>query len=213
MTKIIILKSTHPEEYPDLELECKVIPNAEIGAYIESIPEERKFTAYKSAPVEARKGVVGEKIVSTLKVMIDGREYVLSEETSTVKERTYLSGEKEITEPDVIVTNVCSTSKEQYVVKHQKFTGTYYSLTEEEQLRYSHISTRPLFMPEYDSRAFAQVSEPVVIITAWGSEAICLPGSYIVTYDAASSDYNTVEQGAFKSTYTIESPRTPKLVR
>ena len=125
MTKKIILKSTHPEEYPDLEIECKVIPNAEIGAYVASIPEERKFTAYKSAPVEARRGVVGEKIVTTLKVMLAGKEYILKEETGIVKERTYQSEEKEITEPDVVVTNVSSTSSEEYIVKHEKFTKTY----------------------------------------------------------------------------------------
>jgi len=221
-TKKIILKSTHPEEYPDLTLECKVIPNAEIGEYIKSIPEERKFTAYKSKPVEARPGKVGEKVTSTLKTIINGREYILSEETSSVKERMYT--EKEIREdgsieektsmkPDMVITNVCSTSNEQYVTKYQKFIETYYPLTEEEQLSYSHISRRALFMPLCDLREFAQVSEPVIIITAWGSEAVCLPGSYIVTYSAEQSDYNTVEKGAFESTYTIESTTAKKLTR
>ncbi len=208
MTKKIILKSTHPEEYPDLEIECKVIPNAEIGAYVASIPEERKFTAYKSAPVEARRGVVGEKIVTTLKVMLAGKEYILKEETGIVKERTYQSEEKEITEPDVVVTNVSSTSSEEYIVKHEKFTKTYSPIGYSESLPGS-----LLFKPAYDPRAFAQVTEPVIIVTLWGSEAICLPGSYIVTYDAASSDYNTVEAGAFKSTYTVESTPAKKRIR
>ena len=48
------------------------------------------------------------------------------------------------------------------------------------------------FTPIYDSRLLTQVDEDIIIITAWGP-AICLKGSYIVTYNANENDYNTLE--------------------
>ena len=39
MKEKIILKSTNPELYPDLEIECIVLQNNEIGAYLDTIPE------------------------------------------------------------------------------------------------------------------------------------------------------------------------------
>ena len=203
MKEKIILKSSHPEEYPDLAVECKVIPNDKIGEYLETIPEEKKFYAYKTALVQARKGIVGEVIKTTLKTVVDGREYILAEEENTVRERTYKkqttlrSGEvveQEITEPDVVVTNYHSTSNEEYVVKHEKFMKTY-------TYEYNHGFK---FAPVKDTRLLSQVDENVIIMTSWGAPAVCLAGSYIVTYDALSNDYNTIEAGAFNSTYVKE---------
>ena len=203
MKEKVVLKSTHPEEYPDLVVECRVIPNDQIGAYLASIPEDRKFYAYKSAPVKARKGKVGESIKSTLTTVVNGREYVLFEEENCVNERTYTKKvgekEKEITASDVVITNYKSTSNEEYVIRHEKFMDTY-ELIEEDK-----------FMPKYDSRLLTKVDENVIIITLWGSKAVCLAGSYIVTYNASKSDYNVIEEGAFKSTYTRENQ--PKKVK
>ena len=42
-------------------------------------------------------------------------------------------------------------------------------------------------------------------MTLWGEPALCLAGSYIVTYNADERDYNTVEKAAFESTYKPES--------
>ena len=53
MKEKIVLKNAHPEEYPDLVIECRVIPNDKIGEYLESIPNNKKFYAYKSASVKA----------------------------------------------------------------------------------------------------------------------------------------------------------------
>ena len=49
-------------------------------------------------------------------------------------------------------------------------------------------------------------------MTLWGSEAICLKGSYIVVYNASENDYNTLERGARESTYTVTpyEPQEPK---
>ena len=62
MKEKIILKSTNPELYPDLEIECRVLQNDEIGAYLDTIPEERKFYASKYARVKARMGHKGELV-------------------------------------------------------------------------------------------------------------------------------------------------------
>lgn len=197
MKEKIILKSTHPEEYPDLVIECRVIPNDKIGEYLEGIPETKKFYAFKSESVKARRGKPGESIETVLKTIVDGKEYIISEETTVVSERPYNGG----TAPDVVVTNDRSTSNEEYVVKMQKFADSYDIDISGEDVRY---------IPKYDSRLLTEVDENVIIMTAWGSPALCLAGGYIVTYDAASCDYNTLERGAFKSTYTREDQKTKK---
>lgn len=43
MKEKIILKSTNPELYQDLEIECRVLQNDEIGAYLDMIPEKKNF--------------------------------------------------------------------------------------------------------------------------------------------------------------------------
>lgn len=200
MKEKIVLKSAHPEEYPDLVIECRVIPNDKIGEYLESIPDSKKFYAFKSKSVKARRGTVGENIHTVLKTTIDGREYILGEETTTVQERPF----GDTTAPDMVVTNDRSTSNEEYVVKAQKFADSYDVVEEDGEVRY---------VPKYDSRLLTQVDENVIIITAWGSPAICLAGGYIVTYDALGNDYNSLEKGAFDSTYTRESTDNKKLIK
>lgn len=200
MKEKIILKSAHPELYGDLEIECRVIENDEIGEYLESIPEEKKFYAYKNGEVQARRGIPGEVVKTTLITIIDGREYILGEEENTVQLRTYERDGKQITEPDVVITNTSSTSNEQYVVKHQKFMSTY------------DPKEGSIFTPVYDSRVLTQVDENVIIVTAWGSKAICLKGGYIVTYNAEENDYNTLEKGAYDSTYTRETDKKVKKI-
>ena len=40
--KKVVLRSCNPEEYPDLEITCRVIENGEIGEYVSQIPDEKK---------------------------------------------------------------------------------------------------------------------------------------------------------------------------
>jgi len=203
MKEKIILKSTNPELYPDLEIECRVLQNNEIGAYLDTIPEERKFYASKHAKVRVRLGKKGELIKTVLKTTIDGREYILYEEEATVKERDYEQLTGGMTKKtDVVVTNIESTSNEEYVVRFDKFLNTY------------DIGENPNeYYPVQDWRLLSQVDENVIIVTAWGSKAICLKGGYIVTYNAEENDYNTLEKGAFESTYTVETGKVKKLKR
>ena len=200
MKERIVLKSAHPEEYPDLIIECRVIPNDKIGEYLESIPSSKKFYAFKSESVKARRGTVGEDIHTVLKTTVDGREYILGEETTTVQERPF----GDATAPDMVVTNDRSTSNEEYVVKAQKFANSYDVVEEDGEIRY---------IPKYDSRLLTQVDENVIIMTAWGTPAVCLAGGYIVTYDASENDYNTLEKGAFDSTYKKEEESNKKLIK
>ncbi len=194
MKEKIILKSTHPESYPDLELECRVLQNDEIGAYLATIPEERKFYATKHAKVSARPGCEGEQIKTVLKTTVDGKEYVLTEEEAVVKARDYEEADGVITKKtDVVVTNTSSTSNEQYIVKFDKFLKTY-----------DMAETPGDYYPNPEWRLLSQVDENVIIVTAWGAKAVCLSGGYIVTYNADENDYNTLEKGAFDSTYKKE---------
>ena len=188
MKEKIILKSAHPEEYPDLEIECRFIPNKEIGKYLSNIPESEKFYAYKSGKVSARRGVEGEKIKTALKTVIDGKEYILAEEENTVKNREGVL--------DVVVTNISSTSNEQYVVRGEKFKKTY-----------TPIEGEAFFLPVPESRQLTRVSENVIIMTLWEEPVLCLKGSYIVTYSAEESDYNALEKEAYELTYTKEEQK------
>ena len=183
--KTIVLKSCNSELYPDLEVQCKVLQNEEIGEYLSKIDETKKVVGYKNTPVLARIGETGEKVDTVLKTVVNGREYILSEETSTVKERDGFN--------DIVVTNISSNSNESYVVKAAKFESTYEKIEGN------------MFMPKPDPRLLTQVDENLIIMTSWGSEAICLAGSYIVTYNALENDYNTLESGAKESTY-VTSP-------
>ena len=198
MKEKAVLKSAHPDEYPDLVIECKVIPNDKIGKYLDSIPDDKKFYAFKSQSVKAGRGNPGEVIDTVLTTVVDGKEYILSEESTVVQERL-LNGK---VVPDVVVTNDRSTSNEEYVVKFQKFANSYDLDLSGDDVRYK---------PKYDSRLLTEVDENIIIMTAWGSPALCLAGGYIVTYDAESCDYNTLEKGAFNSTYTRENPKTRPL--
>lgn len=93
---------------------------------------------------------------------------------------------------DIVVTSVNSIFNEQYIVKTNKFSKMY------------ELNDDGTFTPAPDPRELTRVSEAIIIMTAWGAPAVCLAGSYIVTYDAASNDFNTIEQGAFNSTYEVQ---------
>ena len=83
MKKIqITLRSANPEEYGDLTIECPLIPNHLIGKFVSRLAEEKKFYAHKSAPVSARIGTPGEKVVTTLYVPLDEQKYIWHEETN-----------------------------------------------------------------------------------------------------------------------------------
>ena len=195
MYKEIVLKSVKPEEYGDEVVTCKVIENADVNAYLATIPEERRHLATKVAPVEARRGEVGEVIHTVLLTERNGRTYIIHEEDGTVRERE-IDGQKVA---DVVVTNVHSTSNEEYVVKADKFIKMYVP------------NEDGTFTPQPDEREVYQVDEDVMIMTAWGEPAVCLKGSYIVVYNAEENDFNTVEEGAIKSTYRFTTPKTKKL--
>lgn len=191
MMKEIVLKSCRPEEYGDETVTCKLIRNADINAYLETIPEERIITATKVAPVEATPGHVGEIIHTVLLTEREGKMYILREEDTTVGERD-VEGDMI---PDIVITNINSTSNERYVVKSNRFLDMY---TQNEDGTWT---------PVPEERVMYQVDEDVIIETAWGSEAVCLRGSYIVVYNAEENDFNSVEQGAKRSTYADVSPK------
>lgn len=195
MMKEVVLKSCRPEEYGDEVVTCKVIENADIAAYIATIPEEKKVMATKVAPVAARWGEVGETIHTVLLTKRNEKTYILSEEDGTVGERE-IEGEMY---PDIVVTNINSTSNEEYIVKSTKF-GEMYTPNGD-----------GTYTPDPAERELVQVNEDIIIMTAWGSPAVCLKGSYIVVYNAEENDFNTLEQGAMKSTYKVSDPKQKKL--
>ncbi len=195
MFEKVVLKSCKPEEYGDEVIVCRKIANADINAYIATIPEERRCMATKVAPVEARVGTVGEEVHTVLVTERDGKTYILSEEDATVG----LSEVDGQMIPSIVVTNVNSTSNEQYVVKASKF-GKMYVPNED-----------GTFTPQPDERELIQVDEDIIIETAWGAPAVCLRGSYIVVYNADENDFNTLEAGAMASTYKVTSQKTNKL--
>ena len=188
----IVLKSPHPELYPDLVVRCRIIKIDEIGDYVANISEKDKCVGFKSQPVEARVGKVGEQVTTTLLTTYEGRDYIMSETQNDVRETMMEDGSLQ---PDIVVTNVHSTSNEEYIVRANKFARMYM------------VNVDGTFTPVPESREVARLSEDVVIETSWGELAVGLKGSYIVTYDAEEQSYNTIEKGAFDSTYTIEDSK------
>ncbi len=93
---------------------------------------------------------------------------------------------------DIVVTNVNSIFNEQYIVKTNKFSRMY------------ELNDDGTFTLVPDFRKLTRVSEDIIIMTAWGAPTVCLDGSYIVTYDASSNDFNTIEQDVFNSTYEVQ---------
>jgi hypothetical protein len=202
MKEKVVLKSVHPEQYGDLVIECRVIKNSEITKYLSSRPEESKSIGYKTGRVTARKGKKGEVVKTVLTTIVDGREYILHEEEGKVKERECTLAGKTVLETDYIVTNVDSTSNEEYIVQTAKIDPSSPKAT------YDVVEVNEdtlVCYPKYDPRVLTQVDENVMIETLWGEMAVCLKGSYIVTYDAENNDYNVLESGAAASTYTIEA--------
>lgn len=191
----VTLKSAHPKLYPDMEIECLFIPNGEINDYLASIPEEERSVGYKSAPVIARTGVVGEVVVSRIERAIDGRVYYFNEETATVKSRPYGNGEQ----PDMVVRNT-SSSSEEYVVKRSKFDTIYEDAGEDIIFEGSNMWVSYIPVPE--ERDLTRVPENVMIETAWGATALVLAGGFIVTYNADENDFNVLDEEAYKATYT-----------
>lgn len=198
MKEKIVLKSARPDEYPDLEVECRVIPEGGITEYLESLESTTVVQAFKTGVVQARVGEEGEKVVTTLKTVVDGRTYILSEEDNVVKRREMKTPDGEtVLANDVVVTNVSSTSNEQYVVRAEKFRDTYTPVE----------GVEGAYEPVPEVRTLTQVPENVIFLTSWGAPAVCLAGSYIVAYNAAKDDYNTIEAGAFESTYQVVSSK------
>ena len=195
MMKEVVLKSVKPEEYGDEVVTCRVIENADINAYLATIPAERRVRATKVAPVEAQPGTVGEVVHTVLLTEREGRTYILSEEDNVVREREV---EGQMCR-DMIVTNIHSTSNERYVVKADKFSKMYIP------------NEDGTFTPVPEERELVQVGEDIIIKTAWGSEAVCLKGSYVVIYNAEESDFNTLEEGAKRSSYADVIPPQKKL--
>lgn len=194
----ITLKSANPELYPDLVVRCRVIKRDEIGDYVAGIPEEDKCVGFKNEPVEARIGEVGEEVTTTLLTTYEGMDYIMSEVQNKVGETEMEDGS---VQPDVIVTNVHSTSNEEYIVRANKFPKMYSA------------NVDGTFSPIPEPRAVARLSEDVVVETSWGELAVGLKGSYIVTYDAEGQSYNTIEKGAFESTYAVEDSRSKTLIK
>ncbi len=175
MKEKVTLKSLYPEEYGDIVVECRVLERADIPAYLETIPESDKFMGVKVAPVVARKAVPGEVIHTVLTTEIGGKLYLLSEESNTAREGDY------------VVTNVGSTSNEQYIVRGEKFAKTY------------EPNADGTFTPVSDPRMLSRVPENIMFMTSWGAPAICLASSYLVTYGPTS--FNTLEKDAYAKTY------------
>ena len=191
----VVLKSAHPESYPDMEIECLFIPNGEINSYISSIPEEERSVGYKSAPVLARIGEVGEAVVSRIERTIDGKVYYFNEERAVVRSRAYGNGEA----VDMVIRNTSSTCEE-YVVKRSKFDTIYEDAGEDAVFEGRHMWFSYIPVPE--ERELTRVPENVMIETAWGETAIVLAGGFIVTYNAEENDFNVLDEKAYEATYT-----------
>ncbi len=173
--------SANAEEYPNLDVECKVVEDME--AYANGLIEDMKQNgqkpgkARKTAIVDARAGVLGEEVDTRVRVSVDDKLYFLSETKNIVKNGN-----------SMIVTN---PDGEQYIVKGEKF-GTKYEKTENEGK----------YRPLGGDIDYIIAPENIVFQASWGEEMTALKGAALNVSDL--KDIYAIQNTAFESTYTAK---------
>lgn len=177
-TKLISLISENQNEYPNINIKCKIVDN--IKSYVNSVLEQMENCGKKPAfaksnvLVKVRKGVLGEKVKTRCKVLVDGKIYFLSETVNTVKEK----GSMVVTNPD----------GEEFVVLPKIF-KTGYEKTEKQGV----------FKRVDDVIKYIIVEEDIVFIQAYGEEMCAIKGAALNISDM--NDIYAIQNVPFEKTY------------
>lgn len=127
----------------------------------------------KSGEITARKGIIGEEIVT---VMTDG----LEETRNTVKE-------DENGNPGWVVTN---STGEQYIVKDSAFINKYEKIP----------GTMDSYRPVWNPITAVKISESISFVASWGELQNIVSGGYLV-FNEIFDDIYGVQEKEFEETY------------
>ena len=173
--KKVKLFSLHPEEYPDLEIEFKIIDD--MKTYAENLMQHFPVQfAQKTAQVKARKGKLNEEVDTRARVLHDGRMYVMSE----TKNKVTMENSMIVTNPD----------GEEYILKPEKFA-----------LRYDCTHYEDIYAAKSDVIQFVYLNENIVFQSPWCGDMFAHEGAALnVTH---LNDIYCIQNCLFDNTYSI----------
>lgn len=173
--KKIVLYSQNPNEYSDIVVECYFIQD--IRKYVEKLLSFKTLQiAKKTAVVNTRPGLIGEKITTLTPVERDGKLYRIIETINEVK-----------SEGCVVVTN---PGGEEYIVKPNIINDT---------TRYKKISNAGEYRAIGKPMKLVEVTDDIFFNAPWGGEMFVLKGGMLNITDI--DRVYGIQNLAYKQTY------------
>ena len=185
--KTVVLKSTNPEEYGNLQLNCISLDNYDLEdltfgqrkLFGESITYTRKANAVNPRPAKNH-----EVIKTTIKHIINGKEYY-----QTIDEKEAIKG-------DIVVKQKDNYSQEETLV------------SEEEFLYYDYYDEKNDFVAPEETKSFMQAKENIVIEDYANSKTLIAPqGSYLSISD---NGIEVIPQNDFTLMYEVTKQKEYK---
>ena len=181
-TRKVKLYSLNPKEYPDIEMEFKVIED--IAKSINNVASPEIVKAKKVAVVKARKAKEGEIVDTRPRAIVDGKVYTFSETKQVITKEKADKGAIIVTNPDGEEYVIASAEK--FAAKYEKCDGGFKAID--------------------GVKKFRKCEEDCIISTSWGEEQIIPKGSmFCVEWE---NDIYGVTNAAFEATYTTD----PKII-
>lgn len=178
------LYSANPDEYPNLDIQCKVVDDME--TYVMNLLAEMEArgqypeTAKKTATVRAHEGQIGEEVDTRVRTYVDDKEYFLSE----TKNKVSVEGSMIVTNPD----------GEEYIVKPDKFA-----------VRYQETDTPGVYLPVAEPIKYIICPENITFKAPWGEEMVAVKGAALNI--TCLQEIYAIQNAAFEKTYSkINSP-------
>lgn len=167
--------------YPDIEVDFKevdLVGAENVEAVLAQVTDMKVVTAQKTAVVQARPAVLGEKVETNPRCEIGGYIYILGETEQEIQQ-------KHVDRGDVIVEN---PDGELYVVNGQKFPKKYDAVEDG-------------YKPVDGPKKFVTVTEDICFKAPWGEMIFSPKGSKLCVEYIDSRDIYSVTNVAFDVTY------------
>ena len=178
-SKKLKLFSLNPNEYPDIEVNCKVIEDMTdfTKKYLEALKEnnEEPKTAQKTALVTARPAVIGEVVDTRPRVERNGKLYVIGETKAKVK----VEGSMIVKNPD----------GEEYIVKPETFAR-----------KYKKTEQKGVYQPVSDPIKYVTLKNDIVFMAPWGEEMFGVKGAALNVSNL--DDIYVIQNEAFNKIYS-----------
>lgn len=176
--KTLVLSSLNKEEYPDKEVDCKVVDDMKDYAsklVQEAIANGGVRVAKKTVKVKARLGKIGEEVDTRPRVERDGKVYVIGETKGKVK----VEGSMIVVNPD----------GEEYIVKPEAFAKKYEATAEE-----------GVYLPVAAPISYVILLEDIAFKAPWGEDMYGCKGAALNV--SSLDDVYAIQNEAFAKTYT-----------